>query len=953
MDPAYKEKLVLLNKIVHDGIAKLLIEAKNKNYLEPPYGRLPFPTPLITEDDFIKEGALHSDDAEPEFKFDYGFDPLKTLAEFIIWSHPKSVEARKQKKIEAAKFLERRAEHAKRQMCVSHNLSALAHYASSGVLWGPLCSPLSSSAVVVVCKPLRRGKVIFQISKFRDFREVLEKKEVAVASQGRQQEPPLDEILPTKATFKDLKPATKYFIRACLSSNPVVRVRAPRKPSDMSAKEEPEEDTEAECADLAFRGLHGGAFSYSEFWTLPSADRSAQEAIELEEPSSAADSATPDHHHGSHHHHHRHRHHHHHKKAETATTAEAADGDSYPPVLISCFGQLPVEAFAGTVAPAEAVPPRPLDTPLPRADPHCPAVTCLLGDLLPSGSATDGAGAPSEEGPAAPRHELQRDLSCVLARCPLFAGVQSPLHASSLLLAWRDGSEGSHFSLRAEELAYKQYRADVKRHKKKYAKTKTTGGSSSGTAATLHMPPLPTIARLPLSDSLQSVLRSLPVDPEIFSDPVPETPAAPAASATGQGKGKPNPAAAAAAAAAQAAAESMVRATRMMYRTQMMGPDVVLIVLDMRGQGTAGDYLGKEQATWLELVLQESATIQWKIILCGKTFGLINVPPEENPVSPEDGGVEDRVVTEAAEGVAGMALSEDGEPSTIAASVAEGAPLNAISEDLEMEINVPARSVQLPSAGDKTKAAIAAAMTEGVEDTYGRAACSLHHILAHHQTRTNQGPSAYNVSTASEGRVLHLSSGIVLLTSGLTSINQSLVVTPAAHHHHSPQQDIASPAYVAGYTDLCAAPISSTGAWERQVLPTGDKASRRIPSQLFCAEVSLGRSDLVNAGLMEDPKAATFFYRDGFEGHTAYSALNSSEQQHPSPAGPESAASLLRSSTTCSLHLLPSGHLSVKVFRADSALRDGTCPDPSPLFECLLEAPVPEVDEDDDLEEEQ
>jgi hypothetical protein len=947
MDDSYKNKVVLLQKIVRDGIAKLLTEAKANSFLEPPYGRLPFPTPLITEDEFIKSGALGGDDVEPEFNFEYGFDPLKVLAEFIMWSHPNSVEGRRQKKIEAAKFLELRAEHARRQMHVSNSLGALAHYESSGILWGPLCSPSSSRSVVVVCKSLKKGKVICQISKFRDFREILEKKEVTVGLQGDAEEPRLTDILPVKVVFKDLKPATKHFIRACLSSNPVVKAITPKKLNDMSTKVEPEEDTEEECADLLFKGLHGGAFSYTEFWTLPSADRSAQEAIELEEPSTASSE-----HHGNHghHRHHHHHHHHHHKKSEIVT--EANDADTYPPVLINCFGQLPVTSYVNTLAPPEAPSPRPVDAPASRVDPYCPSVTCLLGDVLAAGTGSNCADGGSDRTTSQEGDELLRNLSSLLARCPLFAGLQAqpPLHASSFLLAWRDGSEGSNYSLRAEELAYKQFRSEVKRHKKKYAKTKSTGASSSNVAA-LHMPPLPTIARLPFTDALQSLLQGLPIDADMFADPLAEAPAAPA-----NAKGKPNPAAqaAAAAAAAQTAAEN-VKATRMMYRTQMMGPDVLLIVLDMRGQGTAGDYLGKEQAAWLDLVLQESATIQWKIVLCGKTFGLIHVPAEENAAAAardesqrEGGGVTGE--GELVEGVAGISLGVDGEPNA-GHTNSEGPSLDMISEEHEMEVSAPSKSVQLPSAGDRTRAAITAAMTEDVEDTYGRSACSLHHILAAHQVRTNQGPSAYNRANAADNRVMTLTSGIVLLTSGMASTCPSLVVTAAAHHHHSLQQDTASPAYVAGYTNLTAHSISRTGAWENQVLPDRDNAVARIPSQLFCAEVSLGRADLTCGDLARDPKSATFFFRDGFEAHTVYSAVQRADQ---ADAGAnESAPSPLSATTCCSLFLMPNGQLSVKLYRADSALRDGTCRDPAPLVECVLEAPVPEDDEDDDLEEEQ
>eukprot|EP00428_Durinskia_dybowskii_P084803 CAMPEP_0170436080 /NCGR_PEP_ID=MMETSP0117_2-20130122/43950_1 /TAXON_ID=400756 /ORGANISM="Durinskia baltica, Strain CSIRO CS-38" /LENGTH=112 /DNA_ID=CAMNT_0010696091 /DNA_START=37 /DNA_END=372 /DNA_ORIENTATION=+ len=108
-------------------------------------------------------------------------------------------------------------------------------------------------------------------------------------------------------------------------------------------------------------------------------------------------------------------------------------------------------------------------------------------------------------------------------------------------------------------------------------------------------------------------------------------------------------------------------------------------------------------------------------------------------------------------------------------------------------------------------------MTEDVEDVYGRSAYSLHHILASHQSRMNQSPS-YTMPNKEENRVMFLSSGIVLLTSGLTSVCPTLVATPAIHHHHSEQRDVIAPAYVAGYTNLNAASVGESGGDQEQAL---------------------------------------------------------------------------------------------------------------------------------------
>jgi hypothetical protein len=425
-----------------------------------------------------------------------------------------------------------------------------------------------------------------------------------------------------------------------------------------------------------------------------------------------------------------------------------------------------------------------------------------------------------------------------------------------------------------------------------------------------------------------------------LADPVPEAPAA-----QGNSKAKPNAAAvaAAAAAAAQAAMEN-VKATRMMYRTIMMGPDVVLIVLDMRGQGTAGEYLGKEQAAWLDLVLQESVTIQWKIIMCGKTFGLISVPKPEAAVSTKTGPEEDADVAEVVEGVDGLTTTggeadEKGVAST---------PLEGIAEDHEMDAPAPARTVQLPHDGDKTHAAITASMTEDVDDVYGRSTYSLQHILAVHQGRLSQSDSytAADTFSPTNGR-LCLSAGIVLLTSGMASVCPHLIATPAMHHHRSLQQDISTPAYVAGYINLAAPSVSKTGALDHQLLPAGDQVAKLTPSQHFCAEVSLGCIGDACASVGDaDLGTSSCYFRDGFEASTIFSSVG-----QVSTSNEEMPASTLCAVACCSLHLLGNGELSLKLYRADSARKDGTCRDPAPLFECVFEAPIPEDDEEDDLED--
>lgn len=57
-------------------------------------GRAPLPTPLMSEEEWLKNGGLNSvksgkiTDDNNDFVFNYGFNPIKYLADYVQWSHP-------------------------------------------------------------------------------------------------------------------------------------------------------------------------------------------------------------------------------------------------------------------------------------------------------------------------------------------------------------------------------------------------------------------------------------------------------------------------------------------------------------------------------------------------------------------------------------------------------------------------------------------------------------------------------------------------------------------------------------------------------------------------------------------------------------------------------------------------------------------------------------------------
>eukprot|EP01031_Cornospumella_fuschlensis_P037487 gene37487-45524_t len=156
----YQEEVHELHRILRKGIEELCNHAKEHNFLSYPYGRKPDPTPLITEEDFVGIGGPDTDDIEPPFVYDYGFDPLKFLSNYIRWAHPRSVEARRQAKVDAQARLAFRAQHALKQLATQQALVERIGQLRAGIYWGPFVHLTSDvSKVVVTLQPLKTSVV--------------------------------------------------------------------------------------------------------------------------------------------------------------------------------------------------------------------------------------------------------------------------------------------------------------------------------------------------------------------------------------------------------------------------------------------------------------------------------------------------------------------------------------------------------------------------------------------------------------------------------------------------------------------------------------------------------------------------------------------------------------------------------------------------------------------------
>jgi hypothetical protein len=911
-DLEYEQKLALLDKILKDGLSKLLLEAKEKNFLEPPYGRMPYPTPLISEETFIQQGGIDCSDEDPEFNFEYGFDPLKFLADFIIWSHPDTIENRRLRKIDASLNLQKRAQHARHQLFTAQSICGIVRNQRSGILWGPFVSPLSVNSVACTCKPFKMGKVVVQLSYSHNFDEVLRTIEILVTSEEGNEFP-----LPVKVVFNDLQPSTRYVVRCCLSSNPFIRKVAevdPKKDEDNSSLPtgpvySPEE-VQYELG-LDFPGQWGGYFMYSDFQTLPSeASDTASKSNNagMEDSHTRRKSGLPVAH----------------RKQEAA--AAGSSGLSFSPVQLQCYGQaaidgLPPKTIASSSSSSSTTTSSDLFDRI-GIDNTVPAVSVLLGDVLQH-VYEEKKNDPSEElNNRSNALSYVHDIDSLLIHNPLFNVIHPtsntpsesriPLRSTGFVLGWCDRSESSNYLLRAEEKVFKQYRHDIKRYEKKTAKSSSVavrgaaGDRNKSTPPPGNLLPVPTLKRLPLSDSVATLLQELPIDEELFKDPVV------ASSSSKSAKPSQIP-------------ENM-KGCRMMYRTLMMGPDLMLVVLDMRGMGPMGDYLGKEQAEWLRTVLAESTTVQWKVLLCGRSFGVAGLSP-----SARDGDGDG--VVEADGGMSSGILGENIDP---------------IVDDTEPPL-VFLSSKQVHLSDDDVEPGdfrTITPITVELDETYGRPICSVQQVLAKFQETVKSNPSlpsSGNKLTDDVTDSVLVASGVIVLSSGLCSANHQLMVEAADSSPTHVEPDILSPAFVALYSSLIEPSIKDAKSndveniMRDQLLPTGhnvDELSDVASELMLYAEVCLGT---VPTNRSDNDAGGTFYFRDGFSASTLYSAYSNGMDQPAADSGRgESVAS------HCKLQLLSDGKLQLSLFRVGPIAADGYS---GPIYECTFHTiPAPASD---------
>ena len=258
----FHERKLLSESLLKRALKGLLIEIIERKILQPPYGRPDQPNPLVKLSEFLESGGLieSKDNAindVPFFSYDYGFDPLQYLADYLRVLHPQNIRNFKDEQICAANRLTSQANHARKVLTNFNDLKFLAKRLRSGILWGPLISPYQSSVsstsdVLCACRVAKCGNLIIEISKDSRFQTI----------DKVWSHPVENDIETQKVRLSDLEFGTSYYLRCHLDIHSLPHIQGMEHVSSSSSATK----QEACGCDV---GAAEHSSQYSEFRTFP------------------------------------------------------------------------------------------------------------------------------------------------------------------------------------------------------------------------------------------------------------------------------------------------------------------------------------------------------------------------------------------------------------------------------------------------------------------------------------------------------------------------------------------------------------------------------------------------------------------------------------------------------------------------------------------------------------
>ena len=477
----FDDALEFLSASLRGGISKLLEEAKRKGCIAPPYGRPPVPSPFVDESQIDEEALLQEDLSGQKldidnFDYEYGFNPLLFLSDFIRRVHPASVASRKRDCITTVKRLEHRANHARKQLSTANDLKHRVNYLRSGILQGPLSAPVTANSVMIWCRAAVSGTVIVEVSKSKLFSSVHTNE--AIPSFSMKTGGPDD---PVTIVVNDLNFSTRYFVRCHLLEAEVEEADAQLQPDsaedDYASKVLVEDDSVVETPPL-----EQTSYAHGQFWTLPNVVPESRGLPKGKRNSSDEDRNAP------------------------------------PPIELIALTRQPAVSAHDLITLLQKGLDRPCDNfdPPPgfgavSIDAKHPVLTCFVGDLFDP--------IPADAVDNAAQEQIWNLFSGQDATLSAAAGVgprqycsRSPATMSSLFLAWNDSQPGSATDLKAEEVVHKQFSYDMRRYEKKLkekqdkADKEASGGQGAKSSKRAVAPP-PVFHRPDMSTTFRAIVK--------------------------------------------------------------------------------------------------------------------------------------------------------------------------------------------------------------------------------------------------------------------------------------------------------------------------------------------------------------------------------------------------------------------------------------------------------------
>ncbi|CAM9591313.1 unnamed protein product, partial [Hapterophycus canaliculatus] len=232
--------LASIAPLINAGFRAVLSEAAKRGVLDPPHGRTPMPDPdkIIQENPFDSsddedncngdgeekaiaveavvdkepspEGGDDDDDDDDkllEYKFDYGFNPLVFLGEYLRKNNPAAMQAHKEQRRADLEYLRHRVAKCRRREEAVVELRELVALRQSGIVHGPIVGEASDCGGIVWARTFRPGQLMIELSRHEDFRTIC-----------RQAVTKVDQSMDCSAIveFDDLASSTTWYHRGYL-----------------------------------------------------------------------------------------------------------------------------------------------------------------------------------------------------------------------------------------------------------------------------------------------------------------------------------------------------------------------------------------------------------------------------------------------------------------------------------------------------------------------------------------------------------------------------------------------------------------------------------------------------------------------------------------------------------------------------------------------------------------